>query len=251
MTKTVASWGNHEIAVNERRYIYYGRTYQPDPTATPVIFCHPHGGGHWSGHMPYAKLIDLDLAINMASICDELAEAGHPVLVADQGGTTTWSNPLAMASIDAGLTFLGTRTGCNTDRVILVGVSMGSLLALNWARANPEKVEAAALLLPIPNLEHVHDNAGSGIPAAIDAAYASYGGYAANLAAKNPSLYPEDYVGMNARMWVSTDDPIASLAEAIAFGAAADIPVFSLGAVGHDLPASFDPTDVVDFLEDT
>jgi pimeloyl-ACP methyl ester carboxylesterase len=248
MPRVATSIGSDVIAVSEKHVIVTGSDHGTVATAVPVIYCHHAGNGYaGTAHLP-AALAQTDTDVSIAEICRDLAAKGHPVIASDQAGVNSWSNNTAVTAVDGALTLIGTRTGCRTDRVLLLADSMGTLLALNWARANASKVAAMALLLPAPDMQYVHDNASAPLPANMEAAYGGLAALTAAYPTKNAALFPSSYTSMEIQMWASTDDPICTPVMVNAFAAATGIPVISMGAVGHTIPSTFDRRAVVDYL---
>lgn len=146
-----------------------------------------------------------------------LAERLGTVLVsADFGGVSTWANPTAQTRFATMMTWLGTNLGVRTDRYILAGESMNSLLALNLAWRNWSKVAALWLRGPITRMQAFHDlNAGLG--AFMEAAYGNLAGLVA--------AYP-------------THDPVQNMAALVTLG-----PVTRLDFTAGDefIPATWAP----------
>jgi alpha-beta hydrolase superfamily lysophospholipase len=216
--------------------------------ATPVIYCHHATGGAFT---PYQGMAGAGGATDQAigAIVKALVLAGHPVIANDQGGPSSWSNQTALDRVDAALARVAVETNCRSDRVLLLGDSMGTTLALNWMRRNAAKVAGVALLLPIPDLAHAHAAAPAPIPANIDTAFSGMaGGYAGQVDAFNPAAHASDYASMPIAFWHSDDDPTADPPTAKAFAAAIGRSSSSMGSAGHAIPAGFDVTAVVNHL---
>lgn len=242
----VAGASSHHLIVRDSGRNYAGKT--------PVLYCH-HATGTWStGFYPAALGVVTDQPL--AQMFQRLASLDHAVGTSDQAGTASWSNDAALAEVTATLTELGARTGCRTDRVLLLGDSMGSTLALNWARANASKVAAIALLLPIPSLSYVHGNpGGNSLSGQIDTAYGGSSGYTAAAPTHDPALFASSYKDMNIKFWAADDDVVGSRTQVDSFiaairatGGTGSTSVESLGNVGHTIPLGFDYSAVTDFL---
>lgn len=183
----------------------------------PILHCHGFGG----------------TVLNMmsASYIDDfraMAQTSHPVSTSDQGGTTTWGNPLAIARVDNQITYSSNNLGTRTDRVALIGDSMGALLALNWAWRNPGAPRAIALRSPVVALEAFYDR-NAVFQGAIDAAY---GGTLseAELDDHDP-MRNLDLIrpfGDRIAMWYATDDDYVPLAEVESFAALVGAQLFQI-----------------------
>lgn len=162
---------------------------------------------------------------------------GLPLISGAFGGPTHWGTDTAQARVDEAVGILGSAEfAAKTDKVVLLGISMGALLALNWARANPAKVACLALMYPVTDLAYMHDTAALGFTAEIEAAYGGAAGYQAALATHNPQANAAAYEGMPIKMWYSDAD--ASVGDTpAAFAAAVDTvePRVLPGAVHTDL----------------
>lgn len=226
------------------------------PGATPVIYCH-HATGTARTPLPGAAWsVGTETDRALAVMAERLTVLGHPVGTSDQGGPTSWNNDAAQAEVTALLAQLATEYGANPNRVLLLGDSMGSQLALSWAKANPAKVAAVAVLLPIPDLRYVYANpGGNDFKTPIDAAYGGAAAYAAAEPGRNAARTPAAFKDMHVRLWYSSDDVVGLPAESTDFvaevqsaGGAGSIASASIGAVGHTIPLAFDGNAVTDFL---
>jgi alpha-beta hydrolase superfamily lysophospholipase len=128
-------------------------------------------------------------ANNTLPLLQAIARLGLPVLSADCSGSGHWGNDTAQTDATAMLSFIRSSTFLKahaTRKAVLMGVSMGGLLALNWARANPTLVAAICLFYPCVNLQAEHDGTG-GATATAAGTEAAYGG---SLAGFNAAVRP-------------------------------------------------------------
>jgi pimeloyl-ACP methyl ester carboxylesterase len=101
-----------------------------------------------------------DETVPYISTLQQMAEHGYPVHAGDYGSSTwkisggvyNWGNSDHVAAIAAGGTWMGTLPGVKNDKVCLVGGSMGATGAMNYYKANPTKVAAIALIIPLLDL---------------------------------------------------------------------------------------------------
>lgn len=193
-----------------------------------VIFCHAHGA---FPYMYYYAPFD--------SIPRAVADARHPVIVGDLGfgGYASWGKPDSLLAVDAAWAYMQTRCGVRSDKVILIGTSMGSLVANNWARTHIANVAAMALRVPTTHLQVAHDT----LPAYSAEIETVYGGLAALVAAyptHDPIRYAAAFNGQfPIKAWYSTNDPLIPPSTVLAYQAVTGCAVESVGAVGHDTTA--------------
>lgn len=209
------------------------RLYQPRGK-NPVVWCHSSGG---TADEPVTP------SNNCRPMLTELAQLQVPILSYDAGGTSHWGNDAAQARTDDAIAYLRTKYGAgsgNTGKVVLVGVSMGSLLALNWAKNNPSQVAALVLFYPVTDLAAMHDATGGaagGAAAAIEAAYGGAGGYASALPTHSPILVdPSVYRAMPIVFQYSTADATVGTPNQEAFLSrfrGPNLYPVQLGAVNH------------------
>lgn len=196
------------------------------PGGTAVIACHGllAGASQFQGTEGY--------------VLRELADRYEVTSVAaDVGGTATWGNDTAIAAVDTLVAHMGSTWNTRTTTVAFYGISMGALLALNWALRNPTKISALALLAPVVSLQGIHDRDPAGATASIETAYTDGAGYLAALPTHDPST-AANLVALRAlaprtRLWYSTDDTTVVPAEVLAYAAATGCALDSMGAVGH------------------
>jgi pimeloyl-ACP methyl ester carboxylesterase len=174
-----------------------------------------------------------------------VAELGVPVATGDYSSSTHWGNDAAITSVAAVRTNLNTVTP-KTDKVVIVAISLGALLALNWARQNLSLVAAIALITPAVDLMDVHDNTPA-YASEIEARYTDLAGLTAGLSTHSPVVYGAQLAGIPIRNWYSTDDTVCRPSTQTAFAAASGATNVSLGAVGHG-PGALTGNEVASFL---
>lgn len=208
----------------EAHTVFYDRRYQPNGLARPVVWLHSAGGNSQEPALP---------ANGVLPLLTQLTARGVAVISIDAGGTN-WGNAFAQARVTDAVAFLRSNYGAHpTAKAVLLGISMGGLLALNYARANPTLVKATALLYPAVNLQWVHDN---GAAATAEAAHGgSLGAFNTAVAGSNPQAHAAEHAGLGipAKMWRSDSDPTVSAAEQATFAAAAGVPQVVLPGAAH------------------
>jgi pimeloyl-ACP methyl ester carboxylesterase len=170
-----------------------------------------------------------------------------PTVCNDFSSTTHWGNDAAQTKLGDAITFLQGALGAKSGGVLLYAASMGALLALNYARANPSKIAAIALGMPVVDLAYEHTNNVNGWATEIETTYGGSSAYASAEAGHDPTQHTSSYTSVPMKMWRASNDTSAITARQDAFASAVGCPVSDLGAVGHTL--SLVPgAEVRDFL---
>jgi hypothetical protein len=176
--KTAASYGTG-------RYQSGQKDVQIWPRILPVV---RHGIIAFHGRG--ADATQFEPGWNVGDHAQALGDAGMPVISIDAGGTLTYGNNASLTSATNAYNYLTGTLGC-TAKVGLLAWSMGSLVALNWLKANAAKVAAVHLFAPPTDLDALHGNAT--YTAEIDTAYGS--NYAANGVGHSPIAEPATWRG--------------------------------------------------------
>lgn len=199
---------------------------RPVVTNRPVLYCHENGGGAGS-------------IAAQAAYWEVIPDRLRTVLAAhDLGSATNWGNDAALTALTA---FKATVAGAGywsqarDSKVVLFGGSMGTVTALNWARANPTLVAAIVIGLPVVDAEDVRANNRGALQAPIEAAYTNNAGWQSARATHNPIEYAASLSAIPMKLWYASDDTIALPANVLSFQAlvGASCEVQSMGAVGH------------------
>lgn len=231
----VTSYGVGRYVASEADVILRGRFAKPTTSKRGIVWCHERGA--LANFLQVEPLLGAEL----------LTRAGLPIIAADLGGTATWGNDTEQARTQQAWDYLVTAAGCASDKVLLYGMSMGAPGALNWARANPTKVAAVALVLPITDLIGFHDANLGGYATEIETAYGGLAAWNAAKAAHDPLTHAAEYAGIPIKLWYSTDDSLALPANVTAFAAASGASTQSMGAQGHTAQG-LDAAQVLEFL---
>lgn len=184
----------------------------------------------------------------LSLIADRL---GTVLISADYGGITTWANSTAQARAATMLTWAGTNLGVRTDRYILAGESMGTLLALNLAWRNIPKVAAVWLRGPIVRMQQFHDlNAGLG--AFMEAAFGGLAGLTAAYPTTDPAqnMFALSALGPVTRLDATRDDEFIPATWAPEYAAATGA-LARLHPGTHADNTRFDHEEVADWLART
>lgn len=158
---------------------------------------------------------------------------------ADLGGTLTWGNDASIDAIDDLLLFGADADNyaTRTNKVALIGHSMGAAVALNWAWRNISKVAGVGLVLPAIDLEGIHTRDPAGLASTLESAYGGETEFFDALDEHDP-IRNTDLISQFAdlvRIWYSTDDTIIVPDEVLAFAEASGVEAISVGAAGHTL----------------
>jgi pimeloyl-ACP methyl ester carboxylesterase len=178
---------------------------------------------------------------------------GTVVLSADYGGINTWANDTAITRANTMLTWAANTAnlGVRSDRVIVAGESMGTLLALNWAWRNPTKVAAIWLRGPIVRMQEFHD-LNPGLGAFMEAAYTNLAGLIAAYPTHDPVQNMGELVqlGPVTRLDYTDGDEFIPATWAPVYAAQTHA-LARLHPGRHEDNTRFDHTEVADWLADT
>jgi pimeloyl-ACP methyl ester carboxylesterase len=161
---------------------------------------------------------------------------GLPILAIDAGGGQTYGNDVAIARLDEAVDWVSA-TGLGKAQPILLGTSMGSILAVNYAARHPTKIKAVGLLYTAMDLQFTHDQN----VAEVEAAYGGASAFTAALASHSgiPQAQAGALAGVDLKGWYSTNDAVVgvgtwgSFRAAFIAGGGGALAEASLGAVGH------------------
>jgi pimeloyl-ACP methyl ester carboxylesterase len=184
-------------------------------TKRPIITCHGHGGTAF-GYVDPSFRAGPEMWANkgMKVHCDNYGN--------------TWGNNAAQAILTTLYNTLG------VSKVLLSGGSMGGLLALNWARANPTKVAGIELVIPLVNPEDLRANNLGGYQADFEAAYGGNPAWQALRPTHCPVEFAAQISHIPIYLFFSDNDPICRPATIEAFRAAhGNTKTKSLGSLGH------------------
>ncbi len=164
----------------------------------------------------------------------------------------TWGDAEMVTRIDDMLTYAEANYGFNPP-YHLVGVSMGTTCALNWAKNNLTKTKSISCMLPAVDLQDIEDNRAPAYFPAVTPPSVAYGtGTIPN--AYNPASYGAVLNGTPIKLWYSTNDTICNPGTVTAFATLSGATLNSIGAqavggiTGHSLDSGFVSTDIATFL---
>jgi alpha-beta hydrolase superfamily lysophospholipase len=219
----------------EKVLVLTSRTRLPDAKKRLVIYSHSSGGSY------------LEPSGGAYRLMDRIADLGAPVLSADFSGPKQWGNDASRTKVDEHIAYAtGGEFNAKVDKVALLGTSMGALHLLGWARANPSKVAAIALLYPAVDLQWVHDN---GAAADTEAAFGgSLASFNTAVASHDPMVNPQDFQQFPIRVWYSDSDSVVSTARQRAWITPAGASARVLKGAAHADMSKVPTDEVRDFL---
>lgn len=227
-----ASTGVGHYQASERSFGVANRMWKGDQSSRGLLYCPGLGATALtfmqSPHDPVPRA---------------LAEAGVPSASFDFGGSALFGNDTARTRVGTARTYANTTWGWQTDKVLLIGGSMGGMTALRWALANPSLVAAIALFIPLVDVQDLYDNDRGGYASDVETAYG-----ARPSDAQNPADNADDLAGIPIKVWSSSDDDLCLQSTHGAFCTASGAELVDLGAVGHNFDSAEYADDVADFL---
>lgn len=226
--------------------------YLADNTKRLVVWCHSAGG---VASEPFLSAATYPLVNAITKLL------GLPIISFD--GTTPsgglaqhWGNDTGKSRLTDAINYAHTAINAKIDKVIVLGVSMGGMLASNWARANSSTIKGLGLFYPAVNLQAVHDGTGGAAGGGAASTEAAYGGSLANFNAAVVAHDPAQNasalaaLGVPMKMYYSTADTTVGSANQTAFATAvgAALQTQSLGSPAHADMTALPVTDIVDFI---
>lgn len=160
---------------------------------------------------------------------------------AEYGNVVGFGNDAMVARMETARIWHDANRGVKGGKKLLVGISMGTILCLRYAMANPQRVAAIALCLPVPDIQYMWDNNLGGFQAALTTAYG-----ARPTNPQTPARNSAAFQGIPMAIWGADNDPLCPMKEVVTpFVTATGAQFTTLGSVGH---LSSDPQGLTDFL---
>ena len=188
-------------ATGEGSVLFLPTNWKADGTRRGVIYSHGatnthtqlFGGGTFAGIYDAARLI---------------ADAGHPVFAGYFGGDA-WGNSTAVARFTDAFLYLTGTVGAKTDKVGLMGGSMGGCV-LAWAAQNLSKVTSFAGWVPVSDISDIHTNNRGLLRSSINTAYGGSWTEATYGATYNPSTLATNgnLAGLRYKAWYGSSDTV-------------------------------------------
>lgn len=227
-------------------------SYRRDGTVRGVVYC--HGAGQ-DAFVPMSRLASgpVGTLFGQQPLICELAR-NFPVACCDLGGSQTWSSDAAINAVTAAVAWLKdpAKGGAKTDKVYLVGVSMGNLAAMGWARTHVADVAAICSLIPVSDLNDIVANNRGGFAGNVNAALGHVYNEGADGPTRNPTNYGAALAGIPTRLYYAGSDTVVipSTVTGLATVIGSSATAVSAGALPHgeSAIAAIDPTLVTAFL---
>jgi pimeloyl-ACP methyl ester carboxylesterase len=146
-----------------------------------------------------------------------IATAGIPCIAGDMGGQG-WANDTVMSRITSAWTFMQTQYSIRTDKVLLLGCSMGGSAVLRYAQLHPTNVAGVLGLLPLTDLVGFYTGNVGGSQAQIGTAWGVTAPAALPSAANIAGLYATA-VGIPYLAAYSTVDTLVSATTVVNYAA--------------------------------
>jgi pimeloyl-ACP methyl ester carboxylesterase len=160
--------GTNVVGLGETHAHAYRRDYRFDGTSRGIIFCHGAAGDE----KLFAAAFDNPNAVlardalrhcvrvddsggNRYTLLGTLQASGYPLPLLEEvfrQNRCSFGNPNSTAHMDEAYAFLTGPARAKAGRVAVIGVSMGFLVACNWARRNPFKVAGIIGIVPACDL---------------------------------------------------------------------------------------------------
>lgn len=156
------------------------------------------------------------------------------VLASDWGGDT-FANDTGIARVHAGISAARAAYNLDDSPVIMVGMSMGTAVALAYAKEYPQNVRAIAGMIPGLDLNDVKLNNRGGLAASLNAAYGGSYDDAVHGPDHNPMHFADELSpDLPVRLWTSTNDTYSPASVQDNFMSVRPETIrTSLGAAGH------------------
>lgn len=182
-----------------------------NPGSVPgVVYCHGHGqfsssptNSLLTGQYPLFNALASQYAVGSGDFDDD-----------------AWGNATSLSNVNSLITWMQSTMGVQSGKVALVGISMGALTALNFAKANPSKVACVVGIIPALDLNDFATNNRAGYGASALAAYGGSYSDASDGATYNPYYYAASFPDVPVHLYYSTADTTALPAYVTGFAAA-------------------------------
>lgn len=160
---TLLRYGVGSVVANEGDVLSLPKNWRADNTGRGIITCHGAGGNAWNSGWNYNPQL-VDAYANLAM------DNGQTGVTPD--GMDEWANPTHMSRVTSGAAYLqGAPVQAKTDKIFLIGFSMGAHAALVWAAHNPTKVAGIWAGIPAIGMQDIWSNNRSGLRTEINTAY--------------------------------------------------------------------------------
>lgn len=234
-----ASLGIGQYRAGETHTFLADRLYAGDGTRRAILVCPGRGTAAGSTSTVFTGWVE--------PVTFALADAGFALLYADMGGGFTHGNAAAGTATGQAKSYAASAYGAKSDKVGILGTSMGSLTALRYYMDNPTLVSCACFGVPDLNLQDVHDVTRTDLASEIETAHGGPSGYNSYLSAYNPSSHTSSFTSLPMQIHYASNDPNFTAGVATSFCSATGAEAINMGAVGHNAQY-MDPARAVAFF---
>jgi pimeloyl-ACP methyl ester carboxylesterase len=168
-------------------------------SAPGVVYCHGYGEVSFSptnsantGQYPLFNALANQFAVASGDFSND-----------------AWGNSTSVGNVGTTKTWMQSAMGAQSGKVGLVGVSMGALTALNYAKANPSSVACVVCVLPAIDLNDFATNNTGGYGASANAAYGGTYSDGTYGSSSNPYYYAASFPSIPVHLYYSTADTVS------------------------------------------
>lgn len=232
--------GKGRIHANRFDATYLPRRSVPRPA---VVFCHGYNGtAQQASGEEYMGIEQVLTALSNKLLLPVVAATG-----ADGFGNAISKTE----SIDDALTYARANLNASNAKAVLVGISMGTAVALDYAADHPDRVACVIAILPVIDQQAIRDAntvvGGQNLRNAIDTAHGVV--YPAPLpAGVDVATRTAALQGFPIQLWYASGDAVS--VNVGTFAAAVNCEIHDVGALGHTPAAivAVDKAQVVSFV---
>lgn len=217
MSSVRSEYGVDQVVVGEDYLLHYNPSERFDGTSRLIITTHGHSGtaSQWlQSHTFIGR-----------HACALVRTGRYMVLAVSAAGGTAWSDPAALSSITAGVTYGHTR-GAATGKYGLMGYSMGGLTVFNRIKRDAANIAGAMVWAPLTDLTWAHSGVNGTWTTEIETAYGSWAASAGYRVADEPATFHSLSVPVN--IVHATDDSVVPYSQTTSFLSAVNNPLFTL-----------------------
>jgi hypothetical protein len=225
-----------------------------NPTRRAVIYAH---GANGDGSQVLDAANQRGVVLNAAA----LANAGLVVVSGDFGGAQTWGNDTELAAMEGAWSYLQASGLCATDKVVLLGTSMGFLSISRFAKEHPSWVAAMNGWIPGIDVEDIRTRDALGSRSLINTAWGLPAGSYVGGADQTPvptrgrpldSANLAAVAGIPTHLWYSSGDTVCVSAAVTSYAAGrANVTTHLCSSAEHSDAAvlAADVPTVVEFVQ--
>jgi hypothetical protein len=260
MPYSLTAQGNVPSGGTQTDVLWLPDGYQRDGTRRGVVYCH---GANEIALTPLSG--SLGNVAGLTALMQKVAQV-YPVVMFDSGiyvdGVTNsfnnWGNPNGVTRMGQAITWLQDPSGggAESGTVMVIGESMGHVLAMNYSQANASQIACIAGMIPVCDLDLIRDTFEPLGNHSISGAWATGTWTAPGTpplpSGANPAIHANhsNIVSTPHRMYYASDDTIAAPSAVLALQAdlGAACTLLEIGPGGHGSVHNLPPVDLLTFL---